>query len=204
MTSILRRKQLEHIADIKLAGDVIDLGAKSRENSYFELLEKTDVTSFTFADYFHSGPDIVQIDFEKPFDIEDARYDEILAFNVLEHIYNYDRFVNECYRIAKPGARFHMVVPFIWKFHEDPYDFHRYTHQALEKTLVNNGWEVIDISPTLDGQFSVVCALFESYLPRFLKRYAQTLAMSIDAVINKVGKRGVLYPLDYNVQAYKK
>lgn len=204
MVSILRRAQLDYIPTIRLKGDVIDLGAKSSENSYFALLCKDDVKTFTFADYYHDGPDIVQIDFEKKFKVPDESFDTILAFNVLEHIFNYDQFISECHRIARNGASFHLLIPFLWKFHEDPFDFHRYTHQALERILDKHSWEIVSIAPTVDGQFAVTCSMFESYLPSFLRRHFQSLALFIDRLIAVKTNRKVTFPLGYNVHARKR
>lgn len=204
MTSILRRAQLEYIRKIKLKGSVIDLGAKSPENIYYNLFDSSAVSSFTFADYYHTGPNLVKIDFEKPFDIPNNCYDSIVAFNVLEHIYNYDQFIGECYRIARPNAELHMLIPFMWKFHEDPYDFHRYTHQALSRALLDNGWELLDIQPTIDGQFAVVCSLFEGYFPKFLQPYFQDMLMFLDKLLARKQSGTIKYPLGYNVLAVKK
>ena len=203
MNSILRRAQLDYISTIKLKGSVIDLGAKNSENIYFDLFDKTQASCFTFADYYHTGSNLIKIDFEKKFDVADKSYDSIIAFNVLEHIYNYQQFISECYRIASPSAELHMLIPFLWKFHEDPYDFHRYTHQSLEKILVDSGWDVISISPTLDGQFAVFCSLFERYFPEFLRYYFQNVCLALDKVVNKRRCGKIVFPLGYNVLAKK-
>lgn len=203
MTSILRRAQLKYIRDLKLTGSVIDLGAKNSENIYFNLFNRSDVHDFTFADYYHTGPNLIKIDFEKPFEIPDESYDSIVAFNVLEHIYNYNQFISECYRIGTPNAELHMVIPFMWKFHEDPYDFHRYTHQAIEKMLTGNGWEILVIEPTIHGQFSVFCSLFESYFPNFIRTHFQNICMGLDKMVNKKRNGKTVYPLGYNVLAKK-
>lgn len=203
MTSILRRAQLEYIRDIKLKGSVIDLGAKNSENIYFSLFNRSAVDDFTFADYYHTGPNLIKIDFEKRFEVPDESYDSIVAFNVLEHIYNYNQFISECYRISRPNAELHMVIPFLWKFHEDPYDFHRYTHQAIEKMLTDNGWDILIIEPTIDGQFSVLCSLFESYVPKFTRTLFQNICMGLDKIVSRKRNRKTVYPLGYNVLAKK-
>ena len=45
-----------------------------------------------FSDLIPRSENVLQIDFERPFQIE-SRFDTVLAMNVLEHIYDYNNFV---------------------------------------------------------------------------------------------------------------
>jgi len=61
----------------------------------------------------------LQIDLGKfPWDIPDKSADEILASHILEHFTKDDgrKFIGECYRIMKVGARLHIAVPDMDRF----------------------------------------------------------------------------------------
>jgi SAM-dependent methyltransferase len=62
-----------------------------------------------------------------PWPFEDGQFDEIHADNVLEHLHDTTRTMEELYRITKPGAKLFIGVPF-WNSFEawgDP------THERL-------------------------------------------------------------------------
>jgi ubiquinone/menaquinone biosynthesis C-methylase UbiE len=47
-----------------------------------------------------------------PWPFEDDSVEELNAGNVLEHVTDLMKFMNECYRIMKTGAQFHVVCPY--------------------------------------------------------------------------------------------
>jgi len=61
----------------------------------------------------------------------DEEYEAIFLFDVLEHV-KYDHvFIRECYRILKSGGRLVVNVPFMYRFHECPHDYRRYTPSGI-------------------------------------------------------------------------
>lgn len=204
MVSILRRAQLEYCKGLSLSGDLIDLGAKSANNQYFNLIDNKNLTSCTFVDYFHKSKNLVSVDFEKSdWDI-DKKFDVILAFNVLEHVYNYENFLLEANKIARKGCKLIIVVPFLYRFHKDPNDFHRYTHEALEMALKKTGWHVKAIKPTLSGRFSLMCSLWEGFLPKVMKNWLQSISIFLDKQLSKkLPSNKEDYALGYTVEANK-
>ncbi len=62
-------------------------------------------------------------------------YEAIFLFDVLEHV-KYDHvFIRECYRILKPGGLIVANVPFMYRFHEEPHDYRRYTPSGIKYLL---------------------------------------------------------------------
>ncbi|MBN1521437.1 MAG: methyltransferase domain-containing protein [Candidatus Aureabacteria bacterium] len=74
-------------------------------------------------------------------------FDAVIATQVLEHLSRPNDFLDEAYKILKPGGRLYVTVPFSGKIHQEPYDFYRYTHYGLEYLLKNAGFEVESIIP---------------------------------------------------------
>ena len=74
--------------------------------------------------------------------LEDGTFDIVLCTQVLEHVFEPDKFLAELNRIAKRGAKLVVTVPFVWDEHEQPYDFARYSSFGLTALLGRNGWHV--------------------------------------------------------------
>ncbi len=72
----------------------------------------------------------------------DKSFDIILCTQVLEHVFEPDRLLTELNRIARPGAKLMLTVPFVWDEHEQPYDFARYSSFGLKALLGRNSWKV--------------------------------------------------------------
>ena len=76
---------------------------------------------------------------------EDNTVDSIICIEVLEHVRNPFRAVEEIYRVLKPGGKVFLTTPFLLGYHgktnksnnsshsHDEYpDYFRYTHEGLE------------------------------------------------------------------------
>jgi SAM-dependent methyltransferase len=61
----------------------------------------------------------------------DNAFDVIIIFDVLEHIKNDREICKEFNRVLTPGGLVIGNVPFLYRFHEEPYDYHRYTPSGL-------------------------------------------------------------------------
>ena len=76
---------------------------------------------------------------------EDGRFDLILATDVIEHLEDDGRALEELRRVASPSARLIVTVPaynWLWSHHDDAYHhFRRYTRPRLRRTAVGHGWE---------------------------------------------------------------
>jgi len=78
--------------------------------------------------------------------LPDSCITEIGAFDVLEHIENRDRFLEEIFRVLRPGGRFILTVPalsLLWSQADvDARHFLRYSRRTLRKELESHGFEV--------------------------------------------------------------
>jgi SAM-dependent methyltransferase len=67
--------------------------------------------------------------------LENNYYDLILCLNVLEHIADPHRAVDEMHKGLRTGGVLFLVTPFLFPIHDPPYDFYRYTEYGLTKML---------------------------------------------------------------------
>lgn len=107
-------------------GLVLDVGSKN--SPYKELVPKTRYLRLDICP--QSDPDIVA-DIHKVNRRGDS-FDTIIAIQTLEHTYNPQKAINEIRRLLKTGGTFIASVPFIYKYHPDPKDYFRFTHDSLE------------------------------------------------------------------------
>ena len=92
--------------------------------------------------FFHRSNHFIQSDIFPPFeqiDITDFKvnnqYDVILCSNVLEHIYDHKKAIQNIYAALKPKGRLFLFIPMFYPLHDEPYDYYRYTIHALKKLL---------------------------------------------------------------------
>jgi hypothetical protein len=67
----------------------------------------------------------------------------VILSNVLEHLSKPEASLQECRRILMPGGMVFITVPFLFKIHQAPYDFCRYTHYKLQQMLEECGFEEV-------------------------------------------------------------
>ena len=151
--SFLRREGYKRLAQLHIDGSILDIGG-SKKHGYHELIQGSH-TIITGNINESDGCDVI-FDAEKIWPYTDASFHGVLFVNVLEHLYNYNRALQEAYRVLKPGGVIAGVVPFMLKVHGSPNDYFRYTKSALEKILTENGFKEIEVNELGTGAFSVI------------------------------------------------
>lgn len=64
---------------------------------------------------------------------ENNSFDVIILSNVLEHVYYFQKAVDECFRVLKRGGEIVVIVPFLFPLHDEPGDYWRFSQHALQK-----------------------------------------------------------------------
>lgn len=154
LISVLREHQYKEISELTLTGKVLDLGG-SKKSGYQELIKgEHTFTVVNFGD-LHPGADLV-FNAEEKFPLENISFENVLAMNFLEHIYNYHNVFAEVSRILKSGGLFVANTPFMHHIHGSPNDYHRYTEQTYRKLAEQYGFDMILIKPLGYGLFSLI------------------------------------------------
>lgn len=118
-------------------GRVLDIGAGDRP-SYWRFLEKPAGVITVDIDA-GSTPSVVA-SLERGLPLAAGEFDNVLAFNVFEHIYGAHALAREVFRVLKPEGRLFCSVPFLVPIHADPYDFFRYTGWTLSRMFRDAGF----------------------------------------------------------------
>jgi SAM-dependent methyltransferase len=97
----------------------------------------------------------------------DASFEGVVHFQVLEHVAAYEIFINECWRVLKPGGAMFCTVPFAFEFHGVPSDYRRWTHEGLKFDLWRSGFRCIEVTP-VEPDFLAVLSIVELFVANTL------------------------------------
>ncbi|MBN1844158.1 MAG: class I SAM-dependent methyltransferase [Sedimentisphaerales bacterium] len=143
---LIHRINRRHIESLAFYGRVVDLGCGSAP--YKEQILRT-AESYIGLDWPYSSHrpcrSDVFADLSGPFPLAAGVADVVLAFQVLEHLPEPGLFLAECFRILRPGGWLYLGTPFMWRVHEAPHDYYRFTRHGLEYLLRRRGFEGIEI-----------------------------------------------------------
>lgn len=177
------------LALLPINGTILDVGAG--RGDFESLLAGRDYLALDV--YPYPETDIVcDLSSTNPF--RPRSLDVILLMNVLEHVFETQLFITSLVHILKPGGKLIVAIPFMVKMHQEPLDFIRYTHYALEEIATQNQLKI----NLLEGYYDPIFFLNEglgnikyAYLPiaqgskRFL---ARTLLYSMEKLTGQLAK----------------
>ena len=185
----------------KIRGRVLDMGAGNSHSYQWWVRDIENSERITVDISPDTHPDILA-DLERPFPFKDESFDAVLAFNLLEHIYNYKNLLSETYRILKTGGKFIGAVPFLFEVHDAPRDFFRYTEYSLSRMLREAGFENINVKRLGYGPFTAVCTLI--HLPTTIRLFLVPICILLDKMMPKAHSGSDKWPLGYFFVAIKR
>jgi glycosyltransferase involved in cell wall biosynthesis/SAM-dependent methyltransferase len=134
--SLWRTLTYDIIEEIKLKGLSLDIGA-GKNNSYHHILQ-IDGQIETINIDPNVEPTYV-FDLNKAIPLASEIYDNVISLNTFEHIYEDELAISESIRVLKEGGNFHFFVPFLYKIHAEPNDYHRKTGFWWNQKLIELG-----------------------------------------------------------------
>ena len=146
---------LKSSSDINLYGDILknlkkycrgktlDLGAGRL--AYRSMIKKFSSEYFS-TDFKKTHPDLDFVANAQDLNmIKDDDFDTVFCSQVLEHVPEPQKVLNEIKRILKNDGKAIITVPFLGYLHNEPYDFFRYTKHSLKYMAEKSGLQVIEI-----------------------------------------------------------
>jgi len=118
-------------------GKVLDIGGG--DGSRYKGLFKTHQYISVDIDQ-DSKPTIVASADNLPFESESV--DTILSSQMLEHVVNPQRCLDEMYRVLKVGGVCIITVPFFNEEHSEPIDYYRFTRYGIIYLCENSGFKI--------------------------------------------------------------
>jgi|SRR3989344_204830 len=126
-------------------------------------------------------------------------YDAILCTEVLEHVEEPQKVMNELRRILKKSGKLFITVPQGWMLHQEPYNYFYYTKYGLASLLNKSGFRKFKIKP-MGGYFRYLAdsLRFNSIVEQWKDNKIIYIPLSIiDTVLFKVIFSFILFHLDF-------
>jgi len=176
-----------HVADAVRDMDlVLDVGDGMRgalaEGPNVETLDLNDIDSE--AENL-TRPHILG-DVCQPFpDWMDARYDAVIAFAILEHVYDPEVAVWNFRRALKPGGRLFLYVPWLWRYHAPRslafQDYRRLSRDGMAYAL--RDFEDVTLYP-LRGKYSAILNMLKVWKRHVEGRFGGRINRLLDARVS--------------------
>lgn len=134
-----------------LKGNVLDIGCGDKPYKHL-LYNSSKYFSMEYSD-ISQKPDLFGDVNRLPF--KNTAFDAILFNEVIEHIPNPTKGIEEIYRVLKKDGKLFLTAPMYWRLHYSPQDYFRFTNHGLTYILENNNFHILEIE-RMGGFFSLV------------------------------------------------
>jgi SAM-dependent methyltransferase len=127
--------QLAEVARGLRSGRILEIGSGRQdmgEDAYSFRWLFDDSNEFVQSDvapeHGHVVVDVTSMDF-------DAEWDLILCVSVLEHVPDFRAAARRIHRALRPGGQAVIVAPMCFPYHDEPYDYWRFTVHGVREML---------------------------------------------------------------------
>jgi 2-polyprenyl-3-methyl-5-hydroxy-6-metoxy-1,4-benzoquinol methylase len=140
-------------------GSLLDYGCGGKP---YEALFGAHIALYTAADVATASGTHLDLLIEpgQALPVADETFDTVLSTQTLEHVPEPAFYLSEASRVLKPGGRLILTAPMLWRHHESPYDFMRFTKYGIENLLGQAGFHVLRI----DACGGIVAAIAQAVL----------------------------------------
>lgn len=122
------------------AGNLLDIGCGNKPYRKWMLEKGCTLTGCDIEQSSEKLVDIICPATNIP--LPDASFDTVFSSQVLEHVADHGKMLDECCRLLKPGGYLILSAPMTWEHHEAPYDFFRFTRYGFNHLLTQRGFQV--------------------------------------------------------------
>lgn len=117
---------------------------------------------------FCAGPGVDFVADVSDLPFEEGSYEIVLSTQVLEHVKDPQKVVQEMARVLKPGGQLFLTTPQSSPLHNLPYNFFNFTNLGLRLLFENAGLEVTKEEP--QGGYYILLAYQLNWFVREVKR----------------------------------
>ena len=175
-STLLRDLQINECTKIKVNGLSLEFGAIDRKNKTFSNF----IRGQSKFEYSNIKPNkklnIFYSDLTKKLKIKSNKYNNVLLFNVLEHLPEYRIALSQINRILKKKGKIIGSTPFIYQIHGAPKDYFRFTKEFFEFELKKQKFNNIKVQYLGNGPFTACYSLIYPYL-RFLPIFSHLVLL---------------------------
>lgn len=190
--SLARELMTERLRQIPCRSPVLDVGGGAAAD-YMSGLDASDGVLSVNIDREMRPSVIADAAGRLPF--RDEVFATVLSFNTLEHLGDDASALAEMVRVLRPGGWLHVMVPFLYRVHAHPDDYHRHTATGWTAQLVGAGIPPRNqlIEPLVWDPFSTAWAIADiAPLGRSwwrARRFVRPLVLGRPLVFGRVDRR---------------
>ncbi len=188
---------------------IIEFGAyENSKKNFTNIINIKDKKNIIYADKEqHANDKAFKEDLEDKLNFEDDSFDNVIIFNVLEHVYNVNNAIKEIYRCLDKDGKIIGSTPFIHRIHNAPGDYNRYSEQFYEKILKKNNFKEISIEVYGYGPLTASYVLIFDYtkLIPLLNNFILIFCIFLDSILSIFIKTSLkkIYPITICFSARK-
>jgi len=162
--SLLRVFQIIETKKLFLKGVSLEFGASPNHKKNFSYFTKGE-NNFHYSNIDNKkNKNILKMDLRKKLKIKSKKYNNVLIYNVLEHIDNHSITFKEIKRILGKNGNLFGSTPFLYQVHGAPKDYFRFTKDFFLEILKNNGFYKIKVKCLGFGPFVACFSIMQSYI----------------------------------------
>ncbi len=165
-------------------GRLVDLGC-GEAPLYGMYRDHVDsVTCVDWSRSVHASDHLdLEADLNEPLPLADASFDTVILSSVLEHVLRPRELLAEIARVLAPGGKLLCVVPFMYRIHEQPHDYFRYSRFALSRFCADAGLEELELEP-FGGALEVLLDVSGKLLSR--SRAASAVHLAVSGALRRI------------------
>ena len=185
----IRKGLLNGIMEVapQFKGTLLDFGCGAKPYESLFDVDKYIGLDFEGDGHSHKNEAIDLFYDGKTIPMGDGTVDGIFSSEVLEHIFNPEEILEEFRRVLKPNGKILITCPFVWKEHEVPNDYARYTQFALRHLFKKHGFEIIQIRKKGDFAQAISQIILLYILKPKLFTNVKILSKGISLIVNCIG-----------------
>lgn len=157
---------IEYITFYK--GIMLDLGCADKPFQEFFEQYVEQYIGVDWTNCLHDSKADIVANLNEKLPIKNDFADTIVSLNVLEHLYNPQGFLKECYRVLKDDGTIILHVPFQFGLKNSQNDYFRYTPYGLRHLLAEAGFTDIKVQP-IAGFFTTILMKINYFSLRAIK-----------------------------------
>jgi SAM-dependent methyltransferase len=114
--------------------------------------------------------------------LDDGAVDAVLSTEVLEHVEDPRTYLDECFRVLRPGGRMLLSTPGIFVWHPDPVDYWRWTSQGLRFEVEKTGFEIVHFEGVIGLTASGLLLFHDGIAYRLRPRLQKAFALLMNGL----------------------
>jgi len=157
--------QILELEKLKINKKSIEFGTYDYKESFTKFTRSNSDQNFFSNLKKINKKNYIQINLEQKNNLK-KKFDNIIIFNVLEHIHDDSKSITELKKILNKNGKLIISTPFIYRYHEAPEDYKRYTISYFDKLLKEKNFKIIKSKYLGEGPFIASYSLFFDYLKK--------------------------------------